>query len=350
MIKEAIEKAVRRIDLSEQEAAQVFEEIMSGKATDSQIGSFITALRMKGETVEEITGAARIMREKSIHIDAGRSIVDINRDDINIDEETIIDTCGTGGSGTNTFNISTTVAFVIAACGLKVAKHGNRSASSQCGSADVLEALGVKLDVGADMVQRSILEIGIGFLYAPLFHNAMKYAVNPRREIGIRTIFNILGPLSNPANATSQVLGVYDARLTEVMARVLKNLGTRRAFVVYGMDTLDEITITGRTRVTELKNGRIRTYYVTPAQFGLHRSSLDDIKGGNAKENADIVVAVLKGERSPRRDVVLINAAAALVAGSKARDFKSGVKMAVQAIDSGAALDKLLKLIELTNR
>lgn len=350
MIKEAIEKVVRRVDLSEQETAMVFEEIMSGKATAAQIGAFIAALRMKGETVGEITGAAKVMREKSIHINVGRSGVDINRDDINIDEETIIDTCGTGGSGTNTFNISTTVAFVIAACGLKVAKHGNRSASSRCGSADVLEALGVKLEVGADLVQRAILDIGIGFLYAPLFHNAMKFAVAPRKEIGIRTIFNILGPLSNPASATSQVLGVYDAKLTEVVARVLKNLGSKRAFVVHGMDTLDEITITGKTRITELKSGKIRTYYVTPERFGFRRAPLDDIKGGNAEENADIVVSVLKGERGPRRDTVLMNAAAALVAGSKAKDFKAGVKMAAAAIDSGKALDKLLKLIELTNR
>ena len=233
MIKEAIEKVARRIDLSENEMAACFDEIMSGRATGAQIGAFVTALRMKGETVDEITGAARVMREKSIHIDAGKGL---------------IDTCGTGGSPTNTFNISTTVAIVVAGCGLKVAKHGNRSALSACGSADVLEALGVRVDVRPDLVQRCLLEIGIGFLYAPLFHSAMKYAIEPRREIGIRTIFNILGPLSNPANATSQILGVYDPKLTQTMAQVLKRLGTRRAFVVYGMDGLDEITITGKTR------------------------------------------------------------------------------------------------------
>lgn len=348
MIREAIEKVVKKIDLTEGQMAEVFGEIMSGKATYAQIGAFVTALRMKGETVEEITGAAKIMREKSVHICVGRT-VDIDRDDINIDEETIIDTCGTGGSGTNTFNISTTVAFVVAGCGLKVAKHGNRASSSQCGSADVLEALGVKLDVGPDMVQRCILEIGIGFLYAPLFHNAMKYAITPRKEIGIRTVFNILGPLSNPANATSQVLGVYDAALTEVIARVLKNLGSKRAFVVHGMDTLDEITITGKTRVSELRNGRIRSYYIMPEKFGIKRSSLDDIEGGDAKANAEMVLAVLKGERGPKRDVVLLNASAALVAGFKAKDLISGVKMASESIDSGKAFDKLMKLIELTN-
>lgn len=349
MIREAIEKVARGIDLSEAEMRASFDEIMSGRATSAQIGALVTALRMKGETAEEITGAAKVMRDKSLHINAGKSLVDIDRDDINIDEETVIDTCGTGGSGTNTFNISTTVAFVVAGCGLKVAKHGNRSASSLCGSADVLEALGVKLDVGPDLVQRSIMEIGIGFLYAPLFHNAMKYAVSPRKEIGIRTIFNLLGPLSNPANATSQVLGVYEAGLTEVIARVLKNLGSKRAFVVYGMDTLDEITITGKTKISELKNGKIRTYYVTPERFGLKRATLADIEGGNAKENAEIVLAVLKGERGPRRDVVLMNAAAALVCAGRAKDFKEGVKLAGKSIDLGKALEKLLKLIEITN-
>lgn len=350
MIREAIEKVVKRIDLTEKEMEEVFEEIMSGKATYSQIGAFVTALRMKGETVGEITGAAKVMREKSIHIQVGRKLVDIDRDDINIDEETILDTCGTGGSGTNTFNISTTVAFVVSGCGVKVAKHGNRSASSQCGSADVLEALGVKLDISPDLVQRCILEIGIGFLYAPLFHNAMKYAITPRKEIGIRTVFNILGPLSNPANATSQVLGVYEAKLTEVLADVLKNLGTRRAFVVYGMDTLDEVTITGKTKITELKNGKIRTYYITPQKFGIPSATLEDIKGGDAGKNAELALAVLKGERGPRRDVVLLNASVALVSAFKAKNFKAGIKLAAESIDSGRALDKLLRLIEITNR
>jgi len=349
-IKQAIEKVVRHEDLTEHETREVFEEIMTGGATPAQIGAFVTALRLKGETVAEITGAARVMKDKALKIHLSGKAVGIDRDDINIDEETIVDTCGTGGSGTNTFNISTTVAFVVAGCGLKVAKHGNRSASSACGSADVLEALGVKVDVDPDLVQRCLLEIGIGFLYAPLFHNAMKYAVEPRREIGVRTIFNILGPLSNPANATSQVLGVYDAKLTEVMAGVLKRLGVKRAFVVYGMDTLDEITITGKTRVSELKSGKVRTYYLTPEKFGLKKARLEDIEGGNAKENARIVMSVLKGDSGPRRDVVLINASAALVSGGKVKDFKSGVKMAARSIDSGCALDKLLRLIEITNK
>lgn len=335
IIKEAIGKMVKGVGLSDAQMHEVFGEIMSGKTTPAQIGAFLTALRVKGETAEEITGAARAMRERAVHIQAGKRVVD---------------TCGTGGSEARTFNISTAAAFVVAGSGLKVAKHGNRSASGQCGSADVLETLGVKLDVGPDVVQRCILEIDIGFLYAPLFHDAMRYAVAPRKEIGIRTIFNILGPLSNPANATSQVIGVYDAGLTEVLANVLRNLGSERAFVVHGMDSLDEITITGKTRISELKTGRIRTYYVTPERFGLRRSSLEDIEGGNTKENAEMIISILKGERGPRRDVVLLNASAALVAGFKAKDFKEGIKFAVESIDSGRALDKLLKLIELTNR
>jgi anthranilate phosphoribosyltransferase len=334
MIKEAIKKVVRKIDLTEAETRGVFDEIMSGNATPAQIGSFLTALRMKGETVDEITGAAKVMRERSVKIDAG--------------EGAIVDTCGTGGSGTNTFNISTTAAFVVAGCGLKVAKHGNRSASSQCGSADVMEALGVNLDIGPERVEKCMQEIGIGFMYAPLFHGAMKYAVTPRKEIGIRTIFNLLGPLSNPANATSQVLGVYDAKLTKVIAAVMKNLGCRRAFVVSGMDTLDEITITGKTKITELNKGRLKTYFVSPEKFGMKRSGLMNIKGGDAKENADILLSILEGERGARRDVVLLNAAAALVAGFKARNFKTGIGLAEDSIDSGRALEKLSRLIVMT--
>jgi len=338
MIREAIEKLVERINLSENLMRQVFDEIMTGQATNAQIGAFLTALRMKGETAEEITGAAKVMREKSVKINIGTL------------DGPIVDTCGTGGSAVNTFNISTTVAFVLAGAGLKVAKHGNRSASSQCGSADVLETLGVKLETSPELVERCIREIGIGFMYAPLFHGAMKYAIAPRKEIGIRTIFNILGPLSNPAGATSQVLGVYDGQLTEVLAKVLRNLGTKRAFVVYGMDGLDEMTITGKTKVTELKGAKIRTYFVSPANFGLKKASLKDIKGGDAEVNAKIIFSVLKGERSPKRDIVLMNSSAALVLASKAKDFKTGVKLASISIDSGKALEKLSRFIELMNR
>ena len=335
MIYEAIEKIIKKIDLTENETREVFEEIMSGNASSNDIARFLKALREKGETADEITGAAKVMIKKSLRVDAGLDL---------------IDTCGTGGSGINTFNISTTVAFVAAGCGVRIAKHGNRSASNQCGSADVLEALGVKLDVSAEMVRKAILDIGIGFMYAPAFHSAMKHAIKPRREAGGRTIFNIIGPLSNPAGAMSQIIGVYDEKLTEVLANVLRNLGSKKAFVVWGLDKLDEITITGKTKITELKDGAIKTYYVTPEEFGIKRASLEDIKGGSAKENAKTTLAILKGELGPKRDIVLMNAAAALVVGSKAKNFKEGIEKCEDSIDSGKAMDKLSRLIELTNK
>ena len=337
MIKEAIDKVIRGADLTELQAREVFGEIMSGKATSAQIGALIAALRIKGETVEEITGAAKVMREKSLKIHTGSV-------------KAAVDTCGTGGSGKNTFNISTTAAFVAAGCGLKVAKHGNRSASSRCGSADVLEALGVNIDASPDIVAKCIRRIGIGFLYAPLFHKAMKHAIQPRREIGTRTIFNLLGPLSNPADVPYQVVGVYDARLTETIAGVLKKLGSRRALVVHGMDNMDEITITGRTKVSELNKGRIRTYYLTPEKFGLKKARPKDIKGGTAEENAGILLSILKGEKGPGRNVVLMNASAALVAAGKARGFRQGMEMAADSVDSGMAMDKLKQLIKMTGK
>lgn len=348
-IKQAIEKVVHREDLTENETREVFEEIMTGGATSAQIGAFVAALRMKGETVAEITGAARVMRDKALKIRLSGKAVDIDRDDINIDEETILDTCGTGGTGTNTFNISTTVAFVVAGCGVKVAKHGNRSASSLCGSADVLEELGVKLDVPVEVTERCIDEIGIGFMFAPLFHGAMKYAIAPRREIGIRTIFNLLGPLSNPASATCQVLGVYDTKLTEKIAQVLSSLGSKRAFVVHGLDTLDEVTITGKTRVSELKAGKVRSYFLSPSDFGVRKASQEDIRGGGAKENAIITRKILMGEKGPKRDIVLMNSSVALIAAGKARNLKEGARLAAKAIDSGKALEKLEKLVVITN-
>lgn len=347
-IKEAIQKVIQGIDLVENEMAEVFDQIMSGKTSDAQIGSFLTALRLKGETVQEITGAAKIMRKKAIKLDVATS-VDIDREDINIDEETIIDTCGTGGSGTNIFNISTVCAFIVAGSGVKVAKHGNRSVSSQCGSADVLRELGVNLDLAPEKVAICIKRIGIGFLYAPLYHGAMKYAIGPRREIGIRTIFNILGPLTNPAGANAQVLGVYDEHLTDIIACVLKNLGTRHAFVVHGMDTLDEITITAQTKISELKNNEVSTYYIKPQDFDIPLATLEDIRGGDAKENAKIIMDVLSGKKGPKRDVVLLNSAAALVAARKAHDFKEGIILAIEVIDSKKALSKLVQLKKLSH-
>ncbi len=350
MIKTAIQKVVDGQDLSEEEMEAAMDVIMSGQATPAQIGSFITALRLKGETIEEITGAARVMREKATKIAVDKSLVSIDRDDINLDKETIVDTCGTGGDGTNTFNVSTTTAFVVAGCGLRVAKHGNRSVSSQCGSADVIESLGVKLDVSPKVVEECLNQVGIGFLFAPALHGAMKYAIGPRKEIGIRSIFNILGPLTNPAGANVQVLGVYDKYLTPILAEVLNRLGSRSAFVVYGEDSLDEVSITGRTFVSELKNGQVSNYSIEPEDFGLSRASISEIKGGDAETNRQIVLDVLQGEPGAPRDIVLLNAAAALVAAGMAGDFHEGIKQAAEAIDSGQAMKKLDALIEITNR
>ncbi len=335
MIKEAIEKAVQKTDVSEAEMMAAMDEIMEGIATPAQIAALITALHMKGETVGEVTGAARIMRQKATRINACSS--------------TIVDTCGTGGDKLNTFNISTTAAFVTAAAGLTVAKHGNRAVSSECGSADVLEALGVNISADQDIVEECVQQIGIGFLFAPKLNGAMKYAIGPRREIGIRTIFNMLGPLTNPAGATAQLLGVYDKKLTEMFADVLKNMGTKRAFVVHGLDGLDEVTITGETRVAELKDGIVRTYNINPVDYFGRIDTLDSIRGGDPMVNAQIVKDVLSGKNGACRNVVLINAALAIVAGEKADNIKKGIKVAADCIDSGSAIKKLQSLIELSN-
>jgi anthranilate phosphoribosyltransferase len=335
MIREAIEQAVTKTDLREAEMMEAMDEIMEGIATPAQMAALITALRMKGETVEEVTGAARIMRQKATHINACSS--------------TIVDTCGTGGDKLNTFNISTTAAFVAAAAGLTVAKHGNRAVSSGCGSADVLEALGVNISADQEIVEECVQQIGIGFLFAPKLHGAMKYAMGPRREIGIRTIFNMLGPLTNPAGATAQLIGVYDPKLTEMFADVLKNMGTKRAFVVHGLDGLDEITITGETRVAELKDGIVRTYNINPIDYFGRIDSLDSIRGGDPSVNAQITRDVLAGKNGACRNVVLINAALAIVAGEKAQSLKDGIKVASDCIDTGAAVKKLQALIELSN-
>ena len=331
MIKEAIALIVSGRSLTVDEAASVMEEIMQGEATPAQFGAFVTALRLKGETVDEIVGLARTMRAKAIPVTIA---------------EPVVDTCGTGGDGSATFNISTAAAFVAAGGGLKVAKHGNRAMSSQCGSADVLEALGVKIDLDAEQVQRCLQEVGIGFMFAPVFHPAMKYASAPRREIGIRTVFNILGPLTNPAGAKAQVLGVADGLLVEKLALVLQSLGCQHALVVHGEDGLDEITVTEKTQVCELKDSRIKSYSISPEDLGLSRASLDNLKGGSAEENANVLRSVLMGEKSPRRDVVLMNAAAVLLAGKKVGTLQQGISLAKEVIDSGYALTKLEQLIE----
>jgi len=349
MIKKAIARVVEKEHLTEGEMIEVMNQIMSGEATPAQVGAFITALRMKGETVDEIVGAARVMRERATQIRVGRGVLDIDRDDINIDQETILDVVGTGGDCTNTFNVSTTVSFVVSACGVRVAKHGNRSVSSLCGSADVLEKLGVNLDVTPQQVERCISEIGLGFLFAPALHGAMKHAIGPRREIGIRTIFNILGPLTNPASADRQVMGVYREELVEKLAGVLQRLGCKHGFVVHGRDGMDEITLTAETAAAEVTPEGVRLFTITPEELGLTRCTMADLRGGDAIANALIVRSVLLGETGPRRDIVLLNAAYALQAANACSTVQDGLAMAACAIDSGKAAWQLNQLITLTN-
>jgi anthranilate phosphoribosyltransferase len=342
MILESLKRVVEREDLSAEEAFLTMDEIMSGRANDAQIAAFLTALRMKGETVAEITGFARAMREKVTPIRVrGRVDASIS----GTDRESLVDTCGTGGDASNTFNISTATAFVVAGAGIPVAKHGNRSVSSLCGSADVLEALGVSLELTPEQVGDCIDRVGIGFLYAPLLHKAMKYVMPARREIKIRTVFNILGPLTNPAGASAQVMGVYQGSLTEPLAQVLRDLGAKRAFVVHGLDGLDEVSLSAETRVSEVKDGTVQTYTVSPEEFGMKRASLSDLQGGNAAENAQIIRRLFAGETGPKRDVVLMNASLAIAAGGKAGDLKEGVAIAARSIDSGAARDRLNRLV-----
>ncbi|HEX9143770.1 MAG TPA: anthranilate phosphoribosyltransferase [Candidatus Binatia bacterium] len=334
-IREAIEKLVNRVSLSESETIEVMNQIMSGEATPLQVASFLTALRMKGETIEEITGAARVMREKAHRVHVASNIV--------------LDTCGTGGDQKGTFNISTTCAFVVAAAGVKVAKHGNRSVSSQSGSADVLAALGVKVDAPKERVEACIAEIGIGFLFAPLLHEAMKYAVQPRRDIGIRTIFNLLGPLTNPAMANYQLIGLYSGNLVGAIAHVLKNLGSICALVVHGLEGLDEISLCGPTQVAELRNGEVKEYLIEPEQLGLKRCAVADLHGGSPDQSAAIVRQVLQGNPGPAREVVLLNSGAALYVSGSAGSVKDGMRLAAQSIDSGRAREKLEQLVRMTN-
>lgn len=335
MIKEAIDTLVSGNSLTMEQAAGVMNEIMNGEATPAQFGSFVTALRLKGETVHEIAGMARAMRERAIPVATSGPMVD---------------TCGTGGDASETFNISTTAAFVVAGAELKVAKHGNRGMSSGCGSADVLDALGVKIDLGAKEVERCLEEVGIGFMFAPVFHPAMMYASPPRREIGIRTVFNILGPLTNPAGAEAQLLGVADGELTMKMAEVLSLLGCHHALVVHGEDGLDEITLGGQTTVCELKEDEITRYLIDPEEFGFRRVNMASLRGGPPQESAAIIRRVLSGETGPHRDIVLLNAAAALVAGDRAENLEQGIKITAQSIDSGNASEKLENLIALSQR
>ena len=350
MINQAIAKLANGDNLGEKEMTAAMKMLLDGTAEPAQIGAFITALRMKGETVEEITGAAKALRSKTKQIELGAPAVNIDRDEINVEEETIMGTHGNGANGTQTFNISTATALVVAAAGLQVAKYGNQALSKQCGSADVLISLGVNLDINLADVEKCIQDIGIGFLYAPLFHGAMKAVAAPRQQVGLRSIFNLIGPLVNPAGATSQVLGVYNVAHTEKMARVLQKLGIRTAFVVCGEATFDEISICGITRVSQLKDGTIKTFEMTPEAHGLKRAAREAIKGGNAQANAEIIRTVLDGEKGPRRDVVLLNAAAAFAAAGLDDSFKDGIERAKESIDSGRAKGKLDSLIEYTRQ
>ena len=334
-IKEAIKELLDKRHLSDELMANVMNEIMDGRATDAQIGAFLIGLRMKGESPSEICQAAKIMRQKALRIEPTLK-----------EGQALVDTCGTGGDGANTFNISTTSAFVVAGAGIKVAKHGNRSISSRSGSADLLEALGVDISMSPDKVQKAIEEIGIGFLFAPSLHPAMKHVIGPRREIGVRTVFNVLGPLTNPAGANCQVLGVFDKDLVSVLAEVLRLLGEKSAWVVHGLDGIDEISLCEKTKIASLRNGEIEEFDFNPERYGFSLCRKDDLKGGSPEDNAQITMNILEGEKGPKRDIVVINAAAAILVAEGLEDFNDAVKRAEDSIDSGMALKKLKELRE----
>jgi len=334
MIREAIGKAVLGKDLTLEEATGAMNEIMSGEATQAQIAAYLTALRIKGESIDEITASAKVMREKAEQVKVQGDVIDI---------------VGTGGDCANTFNVSTISSLVVAAAGIKVAKHGNRSVSSKCGSADVLEALGVNIGLAPHQVQKVLEKTGICFMFAPVFHTSMKYVAAPRRDMGIRTIFNILGPLANPANANIQLLGVFDEALCEPLVRTLENLGVKRAMGVYGRVGLDELSLCGDTFVCELKSGRVNKYMLSPEDFGLSRCELSDLAGGDALENAEIAKRILTGEKGAKRDMVLLNSAAALYISGADESLKNCVNIAAEMIDNGRAANKLSDFITATN-
>jgi anthranilate phosphoribosyltransferase len=335
-----------RQSLSREEARSVMSEVLSGKCTDAQIAALLVALHMKGETVEEIVGFAEAIRAAAVPLSLHHnSTVDVS----GTGRDALVDTCGTGGDASGTFNISTATALVVAGAGVRVAKHGNRSVTSKCGSADVMEALGVNINAPPVRLAACLEEVGIAFLFAPAIHSAMKYVQPARRELRLRTVFNLLGPLTNPARASAQVVGVYSIDLVEKLAEALSMLGLHRALVVHGLDGLDEITITGPSRIAEVRDGSVCTYEVTPEEFGMTRAGIADISGGDADANAGIIREVLTGEKSPRRDVVLLNAAAALVAAGKADHIESALPLAAKSIDSGAAARKLDALVRFTN-
>lgn len=336
MIKETTQKLIDKQDLSLEEAEAVMNEIMSGQATDAQIAGFLVALRLKGETIDEITACAKVMREKASRINPKN-------------QDALVDVVGTGGDKSGTFNISTAAAFVVAGAGVPVAKHGNKGVSSKSGSADVLTSLGIKIDLDPNKVEECINEVGIGYMFAPKFHGAMKYAIGPRKELGVRTVFNILGPLTNPAEAPFELMGVFDPDLVEPLAEVLGKLGCKHAVVVHGQG-LDEITLSGPTKVAEYKDGHIKQYEIKPTDFGIKIADLEEIKGGTPEDNKEIILNILNDkEKGPKRDVVVLNAAVALYAADKVDDIKDGIKLAEESIDSGKALEKLEAMKKFTN-
>ena len=335
MFLSALNSVIDGNDLTENEMVSAMTDIMEGNVTDSQLAAFLTALHIKGETVAEIVGAARVMRAKA--------------EKLNIKATPLVDTCGTGGDKADTFNISTASALVAAGAGVNIAKHGNRAVSSRSGSADVLKCLGVNLDASLATVKRCVEKAGIGFLFAPLMHKAMKHAAGVRKELGFRTIFNLLGPLTNPANAQAQVLGVFDAKWIQPLAEVLGDLGCSHALVVHGVDGLDEITLTGDSHIAELKNGKVKTYKLDPDELGLEICFSDELKGGTPEENAKMIEGILNGEKGPKRDIVLLNSAAAIYVGGKAKSLQLAVQYAVESIDSGKAREKLNELCKISN-
>lgn len=334
MIKEAILKVVNGNDLNAKEAYGAMDEIMSGEASEVQMSAYLTALSMKGETIEEITASTKAMRAHCVKL---------------LNDEEVLEIVGTGGDGSNTFNISTTSSIVISAAGVPVAKHGNRSASSKCGAADVLEALGVNIYIEPEKSLKILKEINLCFLFAQNYHLAMKFVAGVRKELSIRTIFNILGPLTNPAGATMQVLGVYDESLVKPLCEVLKNVGVKSALSVYGQDGLDEISVSDKTSVCELRDGRLKCYEIAPEDFGMGRCSKEDLVGGNPRENAEITLSILNGQKGPKRNAVVLNSAAALYVARKADSIEDGVRLASEIIDSGRAKKQLEKFIEYTN-
>jgi anthranilate phosphoribosyltransferase len=350
MIRESIQKVMRGEDLPEKEMEGTMARILEAKVSSSQVGALLTALRMKGETVDEIVGAAKALQSKIHRFQLNNHLLNIDRDDINAETETILEVSETGKDRTQIFNVSAASTFVVAAAGIRVARYGNRSASRFLGTADVLEHMGINLDISSSDVERSIQEIGIGLMFAPVYHNPMQHVANIREEVGIRTIFNLIGPLANPAGAGTHVLGVYDPELTEKIAKVIQRLGGTNALVFYGEETIDELSICGQTRISHLNSGQIRTFNASPEDYGMERCKREDLKGGNIRDNAEIITAILSGDKGPKRDMVVLNVAAAFWAYGLDDTMEAGLDRARSILDTGAALEKFNDLVRFTQQ